>query len=274
MVFLAVQRTTGTPAQGTTSTDQVVVAATAIPAGQKITAAELTTRAFPTNNVPVGYLSLASEAIGKIAAVTITAGLPITADLLTTTPGTTNVPIPNQLDIAPGDVALAIPASGTTPDTSTALMTVGFYIQAGDHIDILVDDGGPSADSNDVSYGFQDVPVLAVGGQTASTASPAATTTTTAPASPTYLIIELPRNQAEVMTALLTQRFTNSTPSSSSPSSTAGPTAPYILKYVLRPSSEYGTPASPKYEAASGPALTDPGDQPVTPQSSSTQFAP
>jgi Flp pilus assembly protein CpaB len=265
VVFLAVQRSTGTPAQGTTSTDEVVVAAATIATGEKITASELTTHAYPTNIVPVGYLSLESQAIGKIAAVTITAGTPITSELLTTTPGSVTVPIPgNQLDIAPGDVALAIPASGSTSDESTALMTVGYYIQAGDHIDILVDDGGPDATSNDVSYGFQDVPVLAVGGQTTSTASPAASpAAAAAPAAPTYLVIELPRAQAEIMTALLTARFASS--------ATGNP--PTVLKYVLRPISEYGTPASPKYESASGPALTDPGDNPVTPQSLSSQFA-
>jgi hypothetical protein len=173
------------------------------------------------------------------------------------------LPVPaSQLVIASGDVALAIPASGSTSDTATALMTVGYYIEAGDHIDILVDDGGASPTDNDAVYGFQDVPVLAVGGEAAPAASPAATATTATLATPTYFVIELPRDQAEIMTAILTGRF----------ATTATGNAPSILKYVLRPTSEYGTPASPSYIPASGAALSDPGDQPVTPQSLSSMF--
>ena len=264
VVFLAVSRSTGGSApQNNTPTVNVVVAAANIASGQTIKADQLTTHAYPTTIVPSGYLSLTSEATGKIATIAISAGPPITAGLLTTSGGTSVVPLPgNQLDIAAGDVALAIPASGSTADTATALMTVGYYVEAGDHIDILVDDGGPTATSNDAVYGFQDVPVLAVGGQSTAPASPAATASTAVPAAPTYLIIELPRDQAEIMTAILTGRFTTS----------ATATAPTLLKYVLRPTTEYGTPASPKYEAATGPALTDPGDQPVTPQSLSSLF--
>jgi Flp pilus assembly protein CpaB len=264
VVFLAVSRSTGgSTSQNNTPTVNVVVAAANIASGQTIKAGELTTHAYPTTIVPSGYLSLTSEAAGKIATIAISAGTPITAGLLTTSGGTSVVPLPgNQLDIAAGDVALAIPASGSTADMATALMTVGYYVEAGDHIDILVDDGGSTATSNDVVYGFQDVPVLAVGGQSTAPASPAATAATAAPTAPTYLVIELPRDQAEIMTAILTGRFTTS----------ATATAPTLLKYVLRPTTEYGTPASPKYEAATGPALTDPGDQPVTPQSLSSLF--
>ena len=70
VVFLAVSRsTTGTPAQGTTPTVSVVVAATDIAAGQPLKADQLTTHAYPMNLVPSGYLSQTSAATGKIATV-------------------------------------------------------------------------------------------------------------------------------------------------------------------------------------------------------------
>ena len=37
-------------------------------------------------------------------------------------------------------------------------MTVGYYIQPGDQIDIIADLGGPTSTSHAVTYAFQDVP--------------------------------------------------------------------------------------------------------------------
>ena len=72
-------------------------------------------------------------------------------------------------------------------------MSVGYYIQPEDHIDILVTPAGKPG----VRYAFQDVRVLRVGASTGARRPPAT-------AAVNSYIIELPRNQAEIMTALTT----------------------------------------------------------------------
>jgi Flp pilus assembly protein CpaB len=273
VVFIAVSKSSSTPPAQ--PTNQVVVAATDIIAGSQLSAANLMTRAYLVPDVPPDSYTTPSQLIGKTLPVSVSAGTPITEQLLQATAGsssTSTLPTPtNQLPIADNDVALAIPASGGTPNTTVDQMTVGYYILAGDQIDIIGDLGGTTATSHQVQYVFQDIPVLGVG-YAAPTTTPASgsATTTAAPtlAAPSYFVVEMTRAQAEEMTALLTGNFTPA----------AGGNPALVLKYVLRPTNEYGSVNSsgdfvPKIEdnVAASPAPSA-SDQPVTPSSLAGAF--
>lgn len=272
VVFLAVSKSAGNPT-AQTPTVSVVVAATSISAGTQLSASELTTHPYLQEDVPAGSFTAAGQILGKTLPVTVTAGTPITQQLLGSSSGTgsTSLPgAPSQLPIAANDVALSIPAH--TGDTSVDQMTVGYYVQAGDHIDILADLGGPTATSHQVQYVFQDIPVLAVGYASTSTAAPANGSPTPAatPAlqAPSFFVVEMTRSQAEQMTALLTGKF----------APTSSGNAPVALKYVLRPTSEYGQTDksgnyNPKIESSTGTTIPPASDQPVTPQSLAGAFA-
>ncbi len=194
-----------------------------------------------------------NQAVGKIAPVTLSANIPLTASLFASaTTGTTATGVVSHLDITKGYVALAIPAgfSGNSALVGEQ-MSVGYYIQPEDHIDILVTPGNKPG----VRYAFQDVRVLRVG---ASGAAPAAGA---ASAAVNSYVIELPRNQAEIMTALVTD-----------------PTQA-VLKYVLRPQAEWGKRDGangfdkPNYEPNVGTPLTLPADTAVTPDSLNALFS-
>jgi hypothetical protein len=135
--------------------------------------------------------------------------------------------------ITPGFVAMAIPAAPaaepfsnggpfTVAGDSGDQVSVGYYIAAGDHIDILVDNG------NGVNFAFQDVRVLKAGGPASTIGAPV-----------TYYVVELPRNQAVIMTYILTHSITPSKTDATQPA-TAQNGYPQIVKYVIRPTSEYG----------------------------------
>ncbi len=243
VVYLAVSNRSGT---GTASaTVSVVVAAQEIGAGSVISASDLAISQYPPQNVPRDYYASTSQAVGRTAAVTISAGTPITAEL-TTSANSSGATSPNSptgvFTIADGYEALAIPASSSSTGTSVDQMTVGYYVQSGDQIDIIADLGGPATVDHALVYAFQDVPVLAVGYAAAAAAapspSPGAAATTTLPA-PSYFVIEMQPAQAEEMTALLSQSFSQYTPASgSSPAAVGNP--PLVLKYLLRPADEYG----------------------------------
>jgi Flp pilus assembly protein CpaB len=277
VVFIAVSRSSSTPpAQPET---QIVVAQTAITAGSQLSTANLTTKAYLNIDLPLNYYSTTTQLVGQTLPVSISAGTPITEQLLQATPGsgTSTLTSPtNQLPIANNDVALAIPAHGATPDTTVDQMSVGYYVLAGDQIDIIGDLGGSTPTSHQVQYVFQDIPVLAVGYAATTTTTPAGGTATTTAAptlsSPSYFVVEMTRSQAEEMTALLTGNFTTA-------STLAGGNPALVLKYVLRPTSEYGTTNSsgnfvPKIEdnVAASPAPSA-SDQPVTPSSLAGAFA-
>ena len=228
-----------------TPTANVVVAKATISAGTVITSDLVTTTALPQGSYPADSFTDSSQVVGKTAPVTLSVNTPLYQSLFTSAT-TTSSTAPGQiattrLDITKGYVALAIPAAGVgAAGVSGDQVSVGFYIQPEDHIDILIDPGIPNQPS--VRYAFQDVRVLRVG--TAGTTSGAAS----------VYIIELPRNQAEIMTALTTGR-------------TGGQV---VLKYVLRPQSEWGKRDGtngfdkPNYESNTGTPLTVSADSPVT----------
>jgi hypothetical protein len=174
-----------------------------------------------------------------------------------------------ETQIVKGYVALAIPAIPATPPAAAGSScpvqlnsfglagdqaSAGYYIQPGDHIDVLIDPG-----NGGIRYSFQDLIVLRVG-----------TSGTTSSGTPTVYIVEVPRSQAELLTALVTLRGIQK---QANGCITAGP---FPVKYVLRPQAEWGKLApdnssyKPNYEDATGgqpPAVNDPTVSPQTLQS-------
>jgi Flp pilus assembly protein CpaB len=257
-VLFAVSHTSGS----NVATTNVVVAKTTIAAGTPITADLLTTSALQQGSFPADTFTDPTQAVGKVAPVTLSANIPLTASLFaSSTSGTPGTGVVTHLDITKGYVALAIPANfsagtpaqGSTPavpanpNLGGEFVSAGYYIQPEDHIDIIVEAsiGGQPA----TRYSFQDVRVLRVGASTAST-------TTSATGTVNSYIIELPRNQAELMTAMVTAQ----------PGVSVG-----VLKYVLRPQAEWGKRDGangfdkPNYEPSTGVPLTPGVDSPVTP---------
>ena len=252
-VLFAVSRNTGS----NVPTTNVVVAKSTIAAGTAITSDLVTTTALPQGSFPVDSFTDTNQAVGKIAPVTLSTSIPLTASLFASaSSGTPGTGVVTHLDITKGYVALAIPAAGSgTTGVTAEQVSVGYYIQPEDHIDILIDASVstqvgvlvPPA----VRYSFQDVRVLRVGAATAAAA-----------AAPSSYIIELPRNQAEIMTALTTGRVGSET----------------ILKYLLRPQAEWGKRDGangfdkPNYEANTGTPLSLGADTPITPSMLSGLF--
>lgn len=235
-----------------TPTYNVVVAKTNIASGTAITADMLTTAQLTQGSFPADSFTDPAQVVGKTAPVTLSQNTPIYQSLFISA----NPAVPGQvalahLDITKNYVALAIPASTAgAPGSTGEQVSAGYYIQPEDHIDILVDPGIPGQPG--VRYAFQDVRVLRVGAAGAA-----------AGAVNTY-IVELPRNQAEILTALTTGR---------------GPNGQAVLKYVLRPQNEWGKRDGqngfdkPNYEPNTGTPLTLPADDGVSPSLLNSLFA-
>jgi Flp pilus assembly protein CpaB len=233
----------GTVSKNNVPTANVVVAKSSIAAGTSITSDLLTTAPLAQGTFPADTFTDPGQAVGKIAPVTLSANIPLTASLFASaTSGTTGTGVVTHLDITKGYVALAIPAAFPgNPALVGEQLSVGYYIQPEDHIDILVTPGNKPG----VRYAFQDVRVLRVGASTGGAAAAATSTVTS-------YVIELPRNQAEIMTALATGQSQD------------------VLKYVLRPQAEWGKRDGangfdkPNYESNIGTPLTLGADSTVT----------
>ena len=248
-VLFAISRSGGS----NTPTSNVVVAKTTISAGTSITSDMLTTTGLAQGSFPADAFTDPSQVVGKTAPVTLSQNTPLYQSLFASAnPSIPGQPVVAHLDITKGYVAMAIPAAGGgtgSAAVSAELASVGFYIQPEDHIDILIDPGIPGQPG--VRYSFQDVRVLRVG-----------SSGTTASAVNSY-IIELPRSQAEIMTALTTGR-------------TGGQV---VLKYVLRPQSEWGKRDGangydkPNYEASTAQPLTTAADSGVSVATLNALFA-
>jgi Flp pilus assembly protein CpaB len=241
----------GTVSKNNTPTTNVVVAKTTIAAGTAITSDLLSTTPLAQGTFPVDTFTDPSQAVGKIAPVTLSANIPLTASLFASaSSGVGGTGVVTHLDITKGYVAMAIPAGGTPGDPGLVaeLMSVGYYIQPEDHIDILIDSG---AGGGSVRYALQDVRVLRVGAASAASATGSAASTAV-----NSYIIELPRNQAEILSSLITSR--------------PGVTET-VLKYVLRPQAEWGKRDGangfdkPNYEANTGSPLNLGADTAITP---------
>lgn len=246
----------------------IVVTSKPVAAGTTLTGDMVNTSQVPTSAVPADAYTAASSVVGKTATVAIAQNTPLVPAFFGTAPITsaTTTSTGNggaspsvETQITKGYVALAIPAAPTAPpDGSTGwqantiglsgdLASAGYYIQQGDHIDILIDPGNSA-----VRYSFQDLPVLRVGTSGASSATP------------TVYVVEVPRSQAELLTELVTLRgIVKDTPNSIKP-------GPYVVKYVLRPVSEWGKMApdgssyTPNYESTSGPSVPSTSDNEST----------
>lgn len=205
-----------------TSTSPAVVAKTPIKAGTPITADQVEVTQLPADRLPADVAVDTSTVTGHQLTVDVTPNTPITNSIMVassdngggTSTGGTTAPSVGRVIVDKGQVALAIPSSATPVGTgltglSSDLLSVGNYIQAGDHVDILIDTG-----DGHVRYGFQDVTILKVG-----TSGSAAT------AVPTVYIVELPRAQAEVLTYLVTHNNVGN---------------PALIKYVLRSRTDTG----------------------------------
>ena len=248
------------------ATKSVVVAKAPITAGSQVTADEITTASVPETAAAADAFTDPTKVVGQTINATVSANtqmvpalfqvaaLPGPASAGTAANGQAAPPVSLSQIVTKGFVAMAIPAAaGNGTGVAGDQVSVGFYIQTGDHIDILIDPG-----NSGVRYSFQDVPVLRVGDNG-----------TAAGAAVTAYIVEVSRGQAELLTELFTQRGQQCT----GQNATDCPTA---VKYVLRPQSEWGKLTAdsyaPNYEAASGQALPKPQDSTVTPSTLSSIF--
>ena len=151
-------------------------------------------------------------------------------------------------------MALAIPASGSATGTSVDQMTVGYYIQPGDQIDIIADLGGPTPTSHAVTYAFQDVPVLAGRlHRDLGAASPARLGRRRPSPLPAYFVVEMPRYQAEMMTAILSGNFAQSSALAGQHRPSPGPPRWSSSTCSARPAS---TAASPSNDAVTPHTVT------------------
>lgn len=240
--------------QNSGNTVSVVVAKKPLTAGTTITADQIGTVDVPQTAAPSDAYTVTTAVTGKTTTVAVSANSPLVPayfasqplapQTTTTSANGTSVPVSLETSITKGFVALAIPAGGLLPQGSQLpsssispdLTSAGFYIQPGDHIDILVLDNNGGTGTR---FSFQDIPVLRVG-------------TSGSSGSPSVYVVEVARNQAELLTALI-----------------SGQGHETVLKYVLRPESEWGklTPGNagytPNYEASTAPNLPSTSDQPV-----------
>jgi Flp pilus assembly protein CpaB len=277
LAFVAVTKGVG----GTGQTADVYVAIGDVQAGTALAPDQFQKVSVSTNAVPADAVQNISDITGKTAPITLTKNAVLTLSFVNAaTNNPTGIPGAggSHLAITKNYVALAIPVKGTTVDASTELVTVGYYIQPEDHIDILVDAADQAGTGHTIRYGFQDVRVLKVGGVAAPAPAAAPASGAAAPAAvvlpvPTFYIIELPRSQAELMTLLMSGRACSGTCGG------GGGNLVTAVKYVLRPVDEYGKTVkdpnatnpnapnftAPVYEPATGgnpPTVADPGAGP------------
>jgi pilus assembly protein CpaB len=197
---------TGTPA---TSTTRVVVAAADLTAGDRLTTTNVGLSDYPIAALPPGGAQLYFTDVAKVTGIaqytssTLPKGTLILATLLVTQSSGPTVSQP-PIDIKnAGDVAISVPF-----DESKG---AGGFVQPEDRLDMLVDDTATG-----VQYGFQDVRVIKVGGKAEQSGSLGAAN---------LLLIELPREQAAVLTYLEDRGFN--------------------IRYVIRPHDQFGKGSLP-----------------------------
>jgi Flp pilus assembly protein CpaB len=234
----------------------VVVSDASIPAGTTLTPAMVVVTQVPASAKPGDAFTDPVAVVGKTTTVTLAANTPLvpgffsTPALAISSSGTGSTALSVETQITKGYVAVAIPTSAAVPSSFTAaqqatlggeLVSAGFYILPGDHIDIIINTG---VGTGGVRYSFQDVIVLRVGAAGGTSA-----------ASPAMLLVEVPRSQAELLTGLTVGSGGHQ----------------FVLRYVLRPQSEWGKLApdgssyKPNYEASGIPSLPSVTDSTVTP---------
>ncbi len=238
----------------------VVVSDTSIPAGTTLTPAMVIVTQVPVSAKPGDAYTDPVAVVGKVTQVALADNTPIvpgffsTPALSITSSGTGTTITDVELQITKGYVALAIPANAALPTTLTTLqqnnftgplVSAGDYILPGDHIDILVQS---TTGTLGVRYTFQDLIVLRVGDSGSA-----------ANAAPDTLLVEVPRAQAPLLSALI-----------------IGDGHEFVVKYVLRPESEWGkltaTGYTPNYENAGDPSIPVVKQTIVTPSTLDSLF--
>jgi Flp pilus assembly protein CpaB len=187
-----------------TSTTRVVIATADLNAGDRLTPTNVGLSDYPTAALPAGGAQLYFTDVAKVTSTTqytsstLPKGTLILATLLV---AQSSGPVVSQppIDIKnAGDVAISVPF-----DESKG---AGGFVQPEDHLDMLVDDTVTG-----VQYGFQDVRVIKVGGKAEQGGALAGVN---------LLLIELPREQAAVLTYLEDRGFN--------------------IRYAIRPHDEFG----------------------------------
>ena len=239
----------------------VVVSDTTIPAGTTLTPAMVVVTQVPLTAKPGDAYTDPVAVVGKVTQVALANNTPLVPGFFTTPAlsitsssgsGATAVSVETQ--ITKGYVAVAIPTNASIPTSVTTLqqnnfngplVSAGYYILPGDHIDILVQS---TNGTQGVRYTFQDVIVLRVGDSG-----------TSASAAPDVLIVELPRAQVPLLSALV-----------------VGDGHEFIVKYVLRPESEWGkltaTGYTPNYVSSGAPDVPSVKQTIVTPSTLDSLF--
>jgi hypothetical protein len=239
----------------------VVVSDTTIPAGTTLTPAMVVVTQVPLTAKPGDAYTDPVAVVGKVTQVALANNTPLVPGFFTTPAlsitsssgsGATAVSVETQ--ITKGYIAVAIPTNASIPTSVTTLqqnnfngplVSAGYYILPGDHIDILVQS---TNGTQGVRYTFQDVIVLRVGDSG-----------TSASAAPDVLIVELPRAQVPLLSALV-----------------VGDGHEFIVKYVLRPESEWGkltaTGYTPNYVSSGAPDVPSVKQTIVTPSTLDSLF--
>lgn len=238
----------------------VVVSDTSIPAGTTLTPAMVVVAQVPLTAKPGDAYTDPVAVVGKVTQVALANNTPLvpgffsTPALSITSSGTGSAVTDVETQITKGYVAVAIPTNASLPPSLTSLQQNNFtaplvsdagYILPGDHIDMMVQSTTSSAA---IRYTFQDIIVLRVGKSGSSSTASADT-----------LLVEVPRAEAPLLTGLV-----------------IGDGHEFILKYVLRPESEWGkltaTGYTPNYELTSAPNVPAVKQTIVTPSTLDSLF--
>jgi hypothetical protein len=214
----------------------VVVSDTSIPAGTTLTPAMVQVAQVPLTAKPGDAYTDPVAVVGKVTQVALANNTPLVPGFFTTpalsitSSGTGSAAVSVETQITKGYVAVAIPTNASLPTANTlvqnnfsgALVSDAFYILPGDHIDMLVQSTNGSLG---MRFTFQDIIVLRVGNAGSATTGAA-----------DVLLVEVPRAQAALLSALV-----------------IGDGHEFVVKYVLRPESEWGkltaTGYTPNYES-------------------------
>ena len=238
----------------------VVVSDTSIPAGTTLTPAMVVVTQVPSAAKPGDAYTDPVAVVGKVTQVALANNTPLvpgffsTPALSITSTGTGTAVTDVETQITKGYVAVAIPTNASVPTTVTSLqqnnlngplVSDAYYILPGDHIDVLVQS---TTGTLGVRYTFQDLIVLRVGDSGSA-----------ATAAPDVLLVEVPRAEAPLLAGLM-----------------VGDGHEFVVKYVLRPESEWGkltaTGYAPNYENAGSPDIPSVKQTIVTPSTLDSLF--
>lgn len=155
-------------ATGPVETIEIVVAARAIPEGQAIVVEDLAKRAYPVETVPREAVSDPAELIGRVMAVALLEGQPITRNLLASTDvgGQFSVLKPGE-SVAPDSpfwraVAITVPAERAVAGLIAPGMSVDVFITMEIPLPAPPDlPGEPKAGDRSTRLAFQDIEILA-----------------------------------------------------------------------------------------------------------------